>query len=93
MPHQDLHEVLYTEQAARERDRLDPARRASFEKAVDLLARVPYTELSRPVGAGEQDREIRLTSRIVAEYMVSRGRLLLVALRIPDDADILLVED
>ncbi|KAB7852670.1 hypothetical protein [Streptomyces mobaraensis] len=93
MPHQDLHEVLYTEQAARERDRLDPARRASFEKPVDLLARDPYTELSRPVGAGEQDREIRLTSRIVAEYMVSRGRLLLVALRIPDDADILLVED
>ncbi|MER5780473.1 hypothetical protein ABT104_01915 [Streptomyces mobaraensis] len=93
MPHQDLYEVLYTEQAARERDRLDPARRASFEKAVDLLARDPYTELSRPIGAGEQDREIRLTSQIVAEYMVSRGRLLLVVLRIFDDTDILLVED
>ena len=42
---------------------------------------------------GDQDREIRLTSQIVAEYMVSRGRLLLVMLRIFDDADILLPED
>ncbi|WP_398857122.1 MULTISPECIES: hypothetical protein [Streptomyces] len=85
--------MLYTEPAARDRDRLDAALRASFDKAVELLARDPYTELSRPVGAGEQDREIRLTSQIVAEYMVSRGRLLLVVLRIFDDADILLVED
>ncbi|MFI0739493.1 hypothetical protein ACH4PU_15615 [Streptomyces sp. NPDC021100] len=72
---------------------LGPARRASFEKAVELLARDPYTELSRPVGVGGQGREIRLTSQIVAEYTVSRGRLLLVVLRIFDDADILLVED
>ncbi|MGI5339469.1 hypothetical protein ACQEVS_19810 [Streptomyces sp. CA-181903] len=93
VPHQDVHEVLYTEPAARERDRLDPACRASLDKAVELLARDPYTELSRPIGIGEQDREIRLTSQIVAEYMVSRGRLLLVVLRIFDDADILLVED
>ncbi|MBF6044215.1 hypothetical protein GO001_03135 [Streptomyces sp. NRRL B-1677] len=93
MSHQDIYEVLYTEPAARDRDRLDPVLRASFEKAVEILARDPYTELSRPVGAGEQDREIRLTSQIVAEYMVSRGRLLLVVLRIFDDADILLVED
>ncbi|QLE73471.1 hypothetical protein FGW37_19450 [Streptomyces rectiverticillatus] len=93
MPHQDIYEVLYTEPAARDRDRLDPERRASFEKAVAILARDPYTELSRPVGPGEQDREIRLTSQIVAEYMVSRGRLLLVVLRIFDDADILLTED
>ncbi|WP_328838467.1 hypothetical protein [Streptomyces europaeiscabiei] len=35
----------------------------------------------------------RLTSQIVAEYMVSRGRLLLVMLRISDDADILLPEE
>ncbi|MCD9142970.1 type II toxin-antitoxin system RelE family toxin [Streptomyces albireticuli] len=93
MPHQDIYEVLYTEPAARDRDRLDPARRASFDKAIEILARDPYTELSRTVGVGEQDREIRLTSQIVAEYMVSRGRLLLVLLRIFDDADILLAED
>ncbi|MFF4156150.1 type II toxin-antitoxin system RelE/ParE family toxin [Streptomyces sp. NPDC001678] len=93
MSHQDIYEVLYTEPAARDRDRLDPVRRASFEKAIEILARDPYTELSRPIGAGEQDREIRLTSQIVAEYMVSRGRLLLVVLRIFDDADILLTED
>ncbi|AZQ72990.1 MULTISPECIES: type II toxin-antitoxin system RelE family toxin [Streptomyces] len=93
MSHQDIYEVLYTEPAARDRDRLDPVRRASFEKAIEILARDPYTELSRPIGAGEQDREIRLTSQIVAEYMVSRGRLLLVVLRIFDDADILLAED
>ncbi|MEW2579809.1 type II toxin-antitoxin system RelE family toxin [Streptomyces syringium] len=93
MSHQDIYEVLYTEPAARDRDRLDPARRASFDKAIEILARDPYTELSRPVGVGEQDREIRLTSQIVAEYMVSRGRLLLVVLRIFDDADILLTED
>ncbi|MBD0424912.1 hypothetical protein AB0L35_25775 [Streptomyces sp. NPDC052309] len=93
MPHEDVYEVLYTEPAARDRDRLDPARRASFDKAVGILARDPYTELSRPIGPGEQDREIRLTSQIVAEYMVSRGRLLLVMLRIFDDADILLPEE
>ncbi|MYT33290.1 MULTISPECIES: hypothetical protein [unclassified Streptomyces] len=93
MPHEEIYEILYTEPAARDRDRLTPVRRASFDKAVELLARDPYTELSRPVGPGEQDREIRLTSQIVAEYMVSRGRLLLVVLRIFDDADILLAED
>ncbi|MFF5130911.1 type II toxin-antitoxin system RelE/ParE family toxin [Streptomyces syringium] len=93
MPHQDVYEVLYTEPAARDRDRLDPARRASFDKAVEILARDPYTELSRTIGVGEHDREIRLTAQIVAEYMVSRGRLLLVVLRIFDDADILLPED
>ncbi|MFI8926410.1 type II toxin-antitoxin system RelE/ParE family toxin [Streptomyces sp. NPDC053474] len=93
MPYEEVYEVLFTEPAARDRDRLDPVCRASFDKAVALLARDPYTEHSRPVGPGEQDREIRLTSQIVAEYMVSRGRLLLVVLRIFDDADILLVED
>lgn len=92
MPHADVYEVLYTEPAARSRDQLPPARRASFEKAVEILARDPYTELSQPIGTGDQDREIRLTSQIVAEYMVSRGRLLLVVLRIFDDADILLPE-
>ncbi|MEV6729801.1 MULTISPECIES: hypothetical protein [unclassified Streptomyces] len=92
MAHQEIYEVLYTESAGQARDRLDPARRASFDKAVDILARDPYTELSQSIGPGEQDREIRLTSQIVAEYMVSRGRLLLVVLRIFDDADILLPE-
>lgn len=93
MPRGESYDVLYTEPAARDRDRLGPALRASFDKAVELLARDPYTELSRPIGPGEQDREIRLTSQIVAEYMVSRGRLLLVVLRIFDDADILLAEE
>ncbi|GAA2707328.1 MULTISPECIES: hypothetical protein [Streptomyces] len=92
MPHQEIYEVLYTEPAARDRDRLDPVRRAAFDKAVEILARDPYTELSRPIGLGEHDREVRLTSQIVAEYMVSRGRLLLVVLRIFDDADVLLPE-
>ncbi|MER6982660.1 type II toxin-antitoxin system RelE family toxin [Streptomyces carpinensis] len=92
MPHEDVYEVLYTESAARDRDRLDPVRRAALDKAVEILARDPYTGLSRTIGPGEQDREIRLTSQIVAEYMVSRGRLLLVMLRIFDDADILLPE-
>jgi hypothetical protein len=93
MPHEDLSEVLYTEPAARDRDRLDPARRAALDKAVEILARDPYTNVSRSIGIGEQDREIRLTSQIVAEYMVSRGRLLLIMLRIFDDADILLPEE
>ncbi|MET9515424.1 hypothetical protein [Streptomyces sp. NPDC002994] len=92
MAHQDVYQVLYTEPAAYHRDRLDPTRRASFDKAIEILARDPYTELSRPVGPGEQDREIRLTSQIMAEYVVSRGRLLLVVLRIFDDADILLAD-
>lgn len=93
MPHEEIYEVLYTEPAARDRDRLDPTRRASLDKAIELLARDPYTELSRTIGVGDQDREIRLTSQIVAEYLVSRGRLLLVMLRIFDDADILLPEE
>ncbi|MGW1026075.1 type II toxin-antitoxin system RelE family toxin [Streptomyces sp. NPDC002577] len=93
MPREDVYEVLYTESAARDRDRLDPVRRAAFDKAIDILARDPYTEVSRPIGIGDQDREIRLTSQIVAEYMVSRGRLLLIMLRIFDDADILLPEE
>jgi hypothetical protein len=93
MPHEDVYEVLYTESAARDRDRLDPARRATFDKAVEILARDPYTDVSRSIGLGEQDREIRLTSQVVAEYMVSRGRLLLIMLRIFDDADILLPEE
>ncbi|MEU6348617.1 hypothetical protein ABZ896_04745 [Streptomyces sp. NPDC047072] len=93
MPHEDIYEVLYTEPAARDRDGLDPVRRAALDKAVAILARDPYTEVSRPIGIGDQDREIRLTSQIVAEYMVSRGRLLLVMLRIFDDADILLPEE
>ncbi|MER5182835.1 hypothetical protein ABT009_31530 [Streptomyces sp. NPDC002896] len=92
MPREDVYEVLYTESAARDRDRLDPVRRAAFDKAIDILARDPYTEVSRPIGIGDQDREIRLTSQIVAEYTVSRGRLLLIMLRIFDDADILLPE-
>jgi len=93
MPHEEVYEVLYTEPAARDRDRLDPVRRATLDKAITILARDPYTEVSRAIGVGDQDREIRLTSQIVAEYMVSRGRLLLVMLRIFDDADILLPED
>ncbi|WP_149824608.1 type II toxin-antitoxin system RelE family toxin [Streptomyces tailanensis] len=93
MPREDIYEVLFTESAAHDRDQLDPVRRASFDKAIELLARDPYTGVSRPIGVGDQDREIRLTSQIVAEYMVSRGRLLLVMLRIFDDADILLPEE
>ncbi|MEV6955801.1 hypothetical protein [Streptomyces sp. NPDC051183] len=92
MAHQEIYEVLFTESAGRDRDRLEPVRRASFDKALEILARDPYTELSRPIGAGEQDREIRLTSQIVAEYVVSRGRLLLVVLRVFGDADTLLPE-
>ncbi|MDQ0960981.1 hypothetical protein QFZ66_004859 [Streptomyces sp. B4I13] len=92
MLHDEVYEVLYTEPAARDRDRLDPVRRAALDKAVGILARDPYTEVSRSIGVGDQDREIRLTSQIVAEYMVSRGRLLLVMLRIFDDKDILLPE-
>ncbi|MGW6389557.1 hypothetical protein ACWFR1_03425 [Streptomyces sp. NPDC055103] len=93
MSHREIYEVMFTEAAGTARDRLDPARRASFDKAVEILSRDPYTEHSQPIGVGEQDREIRLTSHIVAEYMVSRGRLLLVVLRIFDDADILLPDD
>ncbi|MDX3585244.1 hypothetical protein [Streptomyces europaeiscabiei] len=32
MPHEDIYAVLYTESAARDRDRLDPMRRASFDR-------------------------------------------------------------
>jgi hypothetical protein len=49
MHHEDVYEVLYTEPAARDRDRLNPVRRAALDKAVGILARNPYTEVSRPI--------------------------------------------
>jgi hypothetical protein len=87
------YEVLYTEPAARDRDKLDAERRDAFDKAMEILARDPYPSVSRAIGRDEQDREVRLTSQIVAEYMVSRGRLLLLMLRVFDDQDVLLPGD
>ncbi|MDT0342312.1 hypothetical protein [Streptomyces litchfieldiae] len=82
------YQVHFTEQAAAKRDSLEGERRAAFDKAVDLLSRDPYSELTRAISATGDDREVRLTQHIMIEYTVSTGRLLIFIIEIFDDQDI-----
>ncbi|MFJ8107046.1 type II toxin-antitoxin system RelE/ParE family toxin [Streptomyces sp. NPDC096132] len=87
------YEVHYTEQAAAERDALDARLRARFDKGVDVLARDPYLPASRAVSATGDDRTVRLTEHIFAEYIVSRGRLLIFVVDVFSDQDVLVPEE
>ncbi|MFH8800251.1 hypothetical protein ACH4F6_11740 [Streptomyces sp. NPDC017936] len=87
------HQVLYTEQAAAARDRLDARQRARFDKGVAVLARDPYLPASRAVDATGDDRTVRLTQHIFAEYMISRGRLLIFVVEVFSDEDVLVPEE
>lgn len=79
-----LYEVEWTEGAAAVRDSLDVDRKEKLLVAVDRLADDPYTEPSRPM-RDDNERDIRLTNYIVAEYAVLRGRIAIVMLRLFDD--------
>jgi hypothetical protein len=87
------YEVHYTEQAAAARDRLDPKQRATFDRGVAVLARDPYLPASRAVSATGDDRTARLTQHIFAEYIVSRGRLLIFVVEVFSDQDVLIPEE
>ncbi|MER5429729.1 hypothetical protein [Streptomyces sp. NPDC002588] len=87
------YEVHYTEHAAAARDRLDPRERARFDKGVAVLARDPYVPASRPVGTTGDDRTVRLTRHVFAEYVVSRGRLLIFVVEVFSDRDVLVPEE
>ncbi|MFF4586994.1 type II toxin-antitoxin system RelE/ParE family toxin [Streptomyces sp. NPDC001388] len=87
------YEVHYTEQAAAERDRLDAKERARFDRGVDVLARDPYLPASRAVSASGDDRTVRLTRHVFAEYIVSRGRLLIFVVEVFSDEDVLVPDE
>lgn len=87
------YQVHFTEQAAFRRDRLDDQQRAAFDKGIALLARDPFTELSRPMSATGDDRTIRLTQNVLVEYTVSLGRLLIFVVEVFNDKDILVTDE
>ncbi len=87
------YQVQYTEQAAAARDRLDARQRARFDKGVDVLTRDPYLPASRAVSGTGDDRTVRLTEHMFAEYIVSRGRLLIFVVEVFSDEDVLVRED
>jgi hypothetical protein len=91
--HRHGYQVHYTEQAAAARDRLDPHERATFDKGIAVLARDPFLPASRPVNASGDDRTVRLTQHIFAEYIVSRGRLLIFVVEVFSDQDVLVPDE
>ncbi|MEU3280327.1 hypothetical protein [Streptomyces antibioticus] len=88
-----VYEVHYTEQAAAARDRLAPHERNRFDRGVSVLARDPYVLASRAVSATGDDRTVRLTRHIWAEYLVSRGRLLIFVIEVFSDEDVLVQDE
>ncbi|GAA0328853.1 hypothetical protein QZH56_24470 [Streptomyces olivoreticuli] len=87
------YQIYFTEQAAVRRDRLDDQQRAAFDKGISLLARDPFTELSRPMSSTGDDRTIRLTQNILVEYSVSMGRLLIFIVEVFNDKDIFVTDE
>lgn len=82
--------VMYTEMAAEKRDALAPERRVKFDKGIEILCQDPYTEVSHPIGGDW--REVRITQQILIEYSVHAGQLVIVVVRIFDDADVIVPE-
>ena len=93
MSHRHGYHVHYTEQAAAARDRLDVHERARFDRGIAVLARDPYLPASRAVSAGGDDRTVRLTPHIFAEYIVSRGRLLIFVVEVFSDQDVIIPDE
>jgi len=90
MTRKRLWEVWWTEQAASVRDSLDSERRSKLDAAIVLISEDPYVEPSRPrTPADENDREIRLTSQITAEYIVSTGRVTIIMMSLFDNRTLL----
>jgi len=90
IPMPPVYTVMYTELAAAKRDELTPERRTVFEKGIDVLCQNPFIDVSQPIGGDW--REVRLTSRIVIEYSVHAGQLVIIVVRIFDDADAIVQE-
>ncbi|GAB2898965.1 type II toxin-antitoxin system RelE family toxin [Streptomyces mayteni] len=84
------YELHLTEAAADTRARLDDKRRAAFDKGVDILANDPFNEHSRPAGGDDTSRTIRVTPSLLVEYIVHRGYVVIVVLRVFDNQDVLL---
>lgn len=83
--------VMYTETAAAKRDALPPERRVTFDKGIEILCQDPYIEVSHPIGGDW--REVRLTPKIVIEYSVHSGQLVVIVVRIFDDTDVIITEN
>lgn len=84
------YEIHLTEAAAASRARLDDKRRTAFDKGLDILASDPFTEHSHPAGGDDSARTIRVTPSLMVEYIVNRGYIVIIVLRIFDNQDILL---
>lgn len=82
--------VLYTEGAAARRDALPPERRTVFDKGIAVLCADPFIDVSQPIGGDW--REVRLTSRILIEYSVHAGQLVIIVVRLFDEADVIVQE-
>lgn len=87
------YQVYFTEQAAAVRDRLADRQRSAFDKGIELLARDPFPDLSRPISATGDDRTIRLTQTVLVEYTVSLGRLLVFIVEAFNDKDVFVTEE
>ncbi|WP_149827757.1 hypothetical protein [Streptomyces tailanensis] len=86
------YDVHYAVQAAAARDQLDDEQRATFDKGIALLAHDPFPPVSRPRGSAGDNRTVRLTRNSLVEYAVGRGRLLILAVAVFDDKDVLIPE-
>ncbi|MFI9720603.1 hypothetical protein ACIHFE_13240 [Streptomyces sp. NPDC052396] len=83
--------IRYSEEAAVKRDSLDPARRKSFERAIDVLAEHPLHEKS--LAMGENVRHIRLTNDILAEYVIFQQFVMILVLNVFDRQDTLITDE
>ncbi|WP_234329703.1 hypothetical protein [Streptomyces viridochromogenes] len=83
------HELLYTEQAAAARDRLDAPRRAAFDRGPGAPAQDPFPSVSRAGDPARATRRIRLSKDALVEYTVSLRRLVIIDVTLFDDAGIL----
>lgn len=84
------YEIHLTEMAAAARARLNDKRRAAFDKGLDILANDPFTDHSHPAGGDDSARTIRVTHSLFVEYIVNRGYIVVVVLRVFDNQDVLL---
>lgn len=87
-----LYQVSWTEDAATIRDSLPPKRKDKLLQAVELLADNPYVTISQQIGTEETERAIQLTDKIVGEYAILRGQIMIAMLRLFDSGS-LVIED
>ncbi|MFE5324972.1 type II toxin-antitoxin system RelE/ParE family toxin [Embleya sp. NPDC056575] len=81
--------VEYTETAAAVRDSLPPERRAQLTKALQVLARDPYTKASAPIGPDDDTRQAMVAPGLLIEYGVLRGVMVVVVVTVLDGMEFL----